>query len=439
MTTKTEVFTTMKIIHTTLKNFSVFNEIFELFSHAKGYEYSKRGVIRAINKPDCPNCGTQCCRNGWDPITRKNLMTLKIGRYRCPCCGQEITKDLSLFTKILDEWYNTLSNFFLRLTDRDVALRVISELMNFLAPMSKDTVLRRICLALKQLVIPDIQSKYQIVHYDEQHPKKGRHQHYRLTLICAITGRVIADKLYDDKDSDTIKKFLSQSLDTKKEIIIITDGCPWYPELFKELWGNKVKHQMCILHLNKLIVSDCGKLPSIQEMYDTYLLLNIFYDRQKELDFLQVLLQEENKIGKDDKWLKKARRRFNNFVRSLEKMRRRDKVNHQLRTYDEACNNFEKLVQEKQLLPKSLQKRLNYIKQFWNEFTLFYEVDCPHTNNVIENYFSTSLKTHRKKQFRTKKGLERKMKLSVFKRNVGFCNPVRTFFEWGKLFWILSL
>lgn len=429
----------METIHTTLKNFSVFSEIFDLFSHAKGYIYTKKGIIRSIQKPNCPHCGQQCCRNGWDPITRKNLLTLKIGRFRCPKCGHEIKKDLSLFTKILDEWYTTLSNFFLRLTDRDVALRIISELMEFLAPMSKDTVLRRICFALKQLVIPEIKTKYQVVHYDEQHPKKGRYQHYRLTLIDSITGKVIADELYDDKESHTVKLFLSKHLDTSKELIIVTDGCPWYPELFKDLWGNKVKHQMCILHLNKLICDDCGKLPSIREMYDTYLLLNIFYNREKELEFLQVLLADEKQNSSDNKWLKKARKRFNIFVRSLEKMRRREKVNHELRSYDQAKSNFNKLVKEKDLLPKPLQKRLKYISQFWKPFTLFYDVDCPHTNNIIENYFSTSLKTHRKKQFRTKEGLKRKMKLSAYKRNVGFERPKITFFEWGKTFWILSL
>ena len=427
----------MEIISTTLKNFSVFSEILKLFSHAKEYEYTAKGIIRALNKPICPDCGKQCCRNGWDPITRKNLLTLKIGRFRCPCCGYEVSKDTSLFTKILDDWYDTLHNFFLRLTDRDVALRVISELMDFLAPMSKDTVLRKICLALKQLVIPEIQTKYQVVHYDEQHPKKGRFQQYRLALIDAITGKVIADNLYSDKDSDTIKCFLTKYLDVSKELIIITDGCPWYPELLKELWGNKVKHQMCILHLNKLVVGDCGKCPSLQEMYNTYSLLNIFFDRTKELEFLQVLLTDE-KNNPNKYWLKRARKRFNNFVRSLEKMRRREKQNHKLRTYDEAKKKFDNLIQKRQLLPKSLQKRLEYISQFWKQFTLFYEVDCPHTNNIIENYFSTSLKTHRKKQFRTKNGLKRKMRLSVFKRNVGFSKPTKTFFEWGRIFSILN-
>ena len=429
----------MDKIHTTLKNFSFFPAIQELFSHAKGYEYTKKGVIRAVEKPCCPDCNHNCCRNGWDPITRRNLLTLKIGRFRCPICGKEIKKDLSLFTKIIDDWYSTLHNFFLRLSDKDVALRVISELMDFLAPMSKDTVLRRICYALEQLMMPEIKTRFQIVHYDEQHPKKGRQQHFRLTLISAIDGKVISDELHDDKDKETVKKFLTANLSVDKELIIITDGCPWYPELFNELWGNKVKHQMCILHLNKLICNDCGKLPSLQNMYNTYLFLNIFFDRQKELEFLQVLLAELKQNSSDKHWLKRARARFNNFVRSLEKMRRRNKDNHKLRTLEDAESKFKELVKEKQLLPKSLQKRLGYIKQFWKQFTLFHHVNCPHTNNIIENYFSTSLKTHRKKQFRTKEGLERKMKLSVFKRNVGFPKPTKTFFEWGYLLGILAL
>lgn len=424
-------------IHTSFKNFSVFQEILDIFSHAKGYEYTKKGVIRAIKFPNCSNCNKKCCRNGWDAITRKNLFTLKIGRFRCPCCGLEIKKDTSIFTKILDDWYETLSHFFIRLSDRDVALRVISELMNFLAPMNKDTVLRKICSALHKLIIPEIKSRFQIVHYDEQHPKKGRHQQYRLTLINSLNGKVIADELYKDAERITVSQFLTKNLDLSKELVIITDGCPWYPDLFKELWGNKVKHQMCILHLNKLIVSDCGKNISLQDMYNNYLLLNIFYDRQKELDFIQVLLNEE-KINNVD-WLKKAKSRFNNFVRNLEKMRRRNKENHKINDLELATKNFNNLLLEKQLLPKPLQKRLDYINKFWNQFSLFYHVDCPHTNNVIENYFSSSLKTHRKKQFRTTEGLERKMKLSVFKRNVGFENPNKTFFEWGFIFKILSL
>ncbi len=430
----------MNRIDTTLKNFSFIKNINTIFPNTNGHEYTKKDVIRLIKKPIC-SCGRQSLRNGWDKITRKNIFTLKIGKFICPKCEKTIRSDLSFWEKLIEDWNQSLSSFFLRLHDRDVALRVISDLMNFLTPMSKDSVLRKICQSIKQLIIPKIKCKYQIIHYDEQHPKKGRQQKYRLTLICAITGKVIADELTNNMNKKTVKNFLKVNLNINKEVIMITDGLPWYPELFKEIWGKKVKHQMCILHLNKLIVSDCGKIKSLQEMYNTYLLLNIFLNRKKELEFIQMLIEEEKIISeqKYNEWIKHARNRFNKFVRSLEKMRRRDKLNHTLYSLEESKINFSELKNEIWLLDKPLQKRLKYIEKFWNEFSLFHQIDdCPHTNNVIENYFSSSLKTHRKKQFRTDKGLENKIKLSHYKRNIGFENPIKTFLEWGKIFGILN-
>jgi len=56
------------------------------------------------------------------------------------------------------------------------------------------------------------------------------------------------------------------------------------------------------------------------------------------------------------------------------------------------------------------------IKKKWDLFTAFYFVkDAPATNNGVENYYSTSLKTHRKKQLRTDRGLDNQIKLSVMK------------------------
>lgn len=431
----------MDVIHTTLKNFSVISGLNEIFPDTHGFEYTKKGVIRAIDKPACPRCEEQCLRNGWDELRRKDLFTLRIGKCICPFCGETVRSDLLFWKKFIGAWEETLSAFFMRLIDRDVALRAISEVMNFLIPMSKDSVMRRVFAAIKKLIIPHIQTKYQIVHYDEQHPKKGRHEQYRLTLICAITGTVIADELYDDKEYETVKTFLTTYLDPEKETIIITDDCPWYESVFEDIWGNKVKHQLCILHLNKLIIKDCGKVKSLQDMYNTYLLLDIFFDRSKEVLFLEMLLKEQETVPAEEmnEWLKKARIRFNTFIRSLEKMRRREKKNLTLRTFDDAKKRFTTCKQQYQLFPKELQKRLRYIEKHWKQFTLFYTIkDCPHTNNVIENYFSASLKTHRKKQFRTDEGLKNKIKLSQYKRNIGFVRPIRSFLEWGRIFWLLS-
>ena len=55
--------------------------------------------------------------------------------------------------------------------------------------------------------------------------------------------------------------------------------------------------------------------------------------------------------------------------------------------------------------------------------------ECPATNNAVENFYSTSLKTHRKKQLRTEKGLLNHMKLTALKRAVGFLKPKKTLLE----------
>ena len=75
------------------------------------------------------------------------------------------------------------------------------------------------------------------------------------------------------------------------------------------------------------------------------------------------------------------------------------------------------------------------IKKNWNYFTAFYHIKgCPATNNAIENYYSTSLKTHRKKQLRTDKGIINHMKLAALKRVEGFSKPKNTLLEIYGLF-----
>jgi hypothetical protein len=57
------------------------------------------------------------------------------------------------------------------------------------------------------------------------------------------------------------------------------------------------------------------------------------------------------------------------------------------------------------------------IKEHWKNLIMFHFVEgAPATNNSIENYYSTSLKTHRKKQFRTDMGIINQLQLSSMKR-----------------------
>ena len=130
------------------------------------------------------------------------------------------------------------------------------------------------------------------------------------------------------------------------------------------------------------------------------------------------------------KWLKEVKQKFRDYVRELENERRREKKNLTQRKLKGAKKVFDKLLAQKALFPKKAQERLKMIKNNWKYFTAFYEVkDCPATNNAIENFYSTSLKTHRKKQLRTNRGIENHMKLTAFKRVEGFKEPKKTLIE----------
>ncbi|MDD5767883.1 MAG: hypothetical protein PHW55_04730 [Methanothrix sp.] len=159
----------------------------------------------------------------------------------------------------------------------------------------------------------------QFVHYDEQHPKAGRNQKYRLTILDSVTKQVIAEELFDSKDGETIKNFLKEHLDTNKPIFIVTDLYRGYAGTFEELFGNKANHQLCLLHLNKLIVSDFPKNTTIEQELIKYQLLNIFYNRELEIEFLQCIVDEEQatKMGnKSDyrRWLREAKHQFRDFI-----------------------------------------------------------------------------------------------------------------------------
>ena len=83
----------------------------------------------------------------------------------------------------------------------------------------------------------------------------------------------------------------------------------------------------------------------------------------------------------------------------------------------EAVKVFGTLMTEIDSFDAFVQKLLKMIEKNWKHLTEFYFMeDAPATNNLIENYYSASLKTHRKKQLRTERGIKNQIKLSAMKR-----------------------
>jgi hypothetical protein len=308
------------------------------------FEFTANGIFRKISPPLCPDCGYPMSHNGFNTYRKNHLGEANIGRYLCGACGKSSEEERSFWDDLKTEFFNILTNICLRLKLAHVSYELMEDVMEFLYPRDKDTIRNMVQSAIKEMEIPAVQN-IQFVHYDEQHPKAGRNQKYRLTLMDAITRQVIADELFDSKDADTIEDFLRRNLDTHKPIYIITDLYRGYGEIFKKVFGNKIIHQLCLLHLNKLIVKDFPRKTSIEQELVKYRLLNIFYNREQEIEFLSCLIAEEKcmlqKSRKEYKaWIKEAKRLFREFVHNLELKRRRENQNLELRPYYEALHNL---------------------------------------------------------------------------------------------------
>jgi hypothetical protein len=231
-----------------------------------------------------------------------------------------------------------------------------------------------------------------------------------------------------------VKAFLRKHLNPEQTIFIVTDLFKSYPNIFHEVFGNRAIHQFCLFHLNKLIVNDFPRVATIDQELTKYKLLNIFYNRELEIKFLSRMAEDEKAILKKNKecnkdWLKKTRYLFSQFLHDLELKRRRNEENIKQRSYCSAVINFNNLMAEFNSFEISVRRRLLKIKEYWNNLTAFCFVnDAPATNNAIENYYSTSLKTQRKSQLR-EPGLEIQMKLSAMKREGFFGKPKMTLLE----------
>ncbi len=421
----------MTEIQLSLLNFphrEILSTIFNDFSN--DFEFTADGVFRRITPPLCPDCRFPMSHNGFNTYRKCHLGGVSIGRYLCGACGKSIEEDHAFWGNLKTGFFDILTEICLRLRHNHSSYELIEEIMSFIYPRDKDTIRIMVQSAIKDLKVPAVQN-IRLVHYDEQHPKVGRNQKYRLTLMDSITRQIIADELFDSKDAATIEDFLRRNLDTQKPIFVVTDLYRGYSEIFKRVFGNKVTHQLCLLHLNKLIVYDFPRKTSIEQELIKYKLLNIFYNRELEIDYLSRLIDEEKvilqKSGKEYKvWIKDAKHLFHDFVHNLELKRRRDGKNLELRTYYEALKIFKNLLSKIDSFEAAVQKRLMKIREIWPKLTAFYFVDdAPATNNALENYYSTSLKTHRKNQLEVT-GIEDQMKLSALKRAGIFGRPQRT-------------
>ena len=412
----------MVSLDTNLNNFSYCEILHAIFGeYSTDFVYTAKGIFRRTKPPMCQKCGMQMNYNGYNTYGKRGLGSVKIGRYICPYCNNKYEEERSFWEKLKDDFFGIIGGIYNLMKLHHVSYQGMSDIMELIYPQGKDTLFNKFADSVEKTVIPRIED-FQIVLYDEQHPKKGRTQKFRLTLLDSVTGQPIAEELHNSKNSATITAFLTKYLDPSKRTFVVTDLDSSYPKVFKKFFGENLIHQYCLMHLNKLIVADFPRNTTIEQELMKYRLLNIFYNRDAEIKFLLGLLEEEQVMKQGAKkeyraWLRKQIATFREFVREQKRDRRRKRMNLVQRPYIEALRLFDELMENIDSFEKHVQKRLRKIEKNWEHFTAFYFVEgAPSTNNGVENYYSTSLKTHRKKQLRSDRGIENQMKLSAMKR-----------------------
>lgn len=138
--------------------------------------------------------------NGFNQYTKKGLGAIKIGKYQCKSCDKNLEEDRSAIEVIKTLFFDTLEELYQLLRLNHVSYEAISQIAQIIFPQSKSTVFRKFNIGIENVEIPPLENVL-IVHYDEQFPKKGRSQKYRLTILDAITKRPLAEGLFDKKNS----------------------------------------------------------------------------------------------------------------------------------------------------------------------------------------------------------------------------------------------
>ena len=410
------------------KNFSVeYNTRLSSFGAGKrSYVVLPNGKI--IEKcPACPVCGSPDCReNGYYIIVHRVLRELGIkvknGQYECKHCGYSFHTDRSLIDGFISSIMEFIKSLLAGCAKLKMSYDAASQLVKEKVGISYcgEYVRQMYDEAIAQVKEERMEEASGVYHYDEQFLSVNGVEVCRLTIKDAVNDKIVADVQTADAKEETIKRTLSEKLDGLKVECFIIDLARRYPNILQELFP-KAKIQWCIFHLNQIIWKDLrdtyGRNIPLHEIYNVYLLFDIFFDHSPELEKLKELLkkyqEQKTKDEKSNKLLEKAiNKSFREFVHELKKKRRREKQNIPRRTLEDSEQKFRQVYSQKIIYTKKLAKRIEYIYENWDKFNLFQrDKRVPPTNNGLEQYFAATLSKTDKKDYRSLKTVSRDLRL----------------------------
>lgn len=393
-------------------------------SSSQGYFASVSGKIRTA-KVSCPTCGKAAyVDNGYhaveDSVITQLGLKILIAQFHCKKCGKRWSTNREVVDELISKEKDFVKSLMLGCTRAGLSFQKASALVTETTGVSySGQYLGELYVnLLEQVKQEKFLSASGVYHYDEQFLLVNGKEKCRLTIKDAVTGKVIVDAQTEDAQKETIAQALRAGLEGLPVEAFIVDMKRQYPELLKELFPT-AKIQWCLFHLYKLIWKELhdefGKKVPLVQLYNAYTLFNTFFDHAVELKKLNELMnrfeQLRTKDWKSSDEVEKAlRKEFADFVKALKKERRRNEQNVPRRTLKESEGWFAEIFKMAGLFPKKLQKRIRFIQENWDRFTLFQrDSRVQPTNNGLEHYFAATLAKTEKKDFRSSAAVVREL------------------------------
>ena len=376
----------------------------------------KRGAV------PCPKCGSyDLNKNGYNNYNRKGSALRKIGieavltNHKCKRCKANISitpKDVLPIIKdicdLIDKRISTLREDN-RVPYGQIAKGIEQE---FGIQIHESTVARHYKTSMKK-VLTDTVTVPEEPHsgyysYDEQVLKVNGREVFRLTLIDAVTRRLIKEEMSDRATKDAVKDFIKRNVDRVRVKAFVVDGKTMYPPIISELFGKKIGIQQCIRHVMGNVSDDYKKtfmnhtldknIP-FRELYWKQRLFDVLFPRPEILAFVDTLRMKEirNELSKEEAIL--ARREYYELIKEH---RRTASSYLDGYTKEEADKKFEEILRNIDKYPKSVKRRIGRMRDKWPEYTLYLaDMNVPPTNNVVEQYYARTAQKTQKKRFRS--------------------------------------
>lgn len=401
-------------------------------------------------EPICTRCNRKAIDNGYYKNRTKLVnelgLEIKYGQYECEC-GNRWSVRCEEVDEFVARYKNIIKQLVFNLCGFGLSLDKISEtvLLTFSKNISKEWIRQLFLKAASNIRQLKVTKTSGIFHYDEQVVWINGKKFFRFVIKDAVLKNVILDKKFDNLEKETVKEAIRIALAHYNVSVFITDMDLKYPDILNELYPDS-KHQLCIFHLNKLILKEfidsLGKKIPLGQLYNMYSLFNLFFNHDKEINFLKKQLKKLSKVESKE-YEKQLINEFYKYRDSLKRNRRR-KMGSKLkkRTKNQTLKLLSKIENEAFLYPKKLKKRIKLIRKNLDKFAVFQDNPLvPPTNNNVEHYYSSTLQKTDKKRFRSDSWLNAKLELFKAREN-GLRFGVVNFFEFlvlcGKIFMLFS-